>query len=488
MRVLHVGDDTAAVRPCGLTLYSDALMRAQLAGGHAVSYFYSGRHYPALRRPRLKRRSVQGVRHFELIGSPNHSHPVAGTRAPLVDLEEPVGEAAFRTALRESRADIVHIHELSRLPSSVIDVAEAQDIPVVMTLHDYKPLCASVRLVDSDGLLCSRRDVGEDCARNCAGAPAGPGHLIAWTVAYELTRAKMAVPGLRNVDFPLARAFELASRTASRPGPGPVPADVPALPGPAAAYQRRRDVNVERLNRCERLIAPSARVAEVYASLGVDPGRIVVQRLTLPHLEALLPGGGVRAGRPLTFVAPGAGAHPTKGSRVLCDAVETLERTGRGGDYRLIVPGRVESEALERLAAHPGVELTGIYQPDDLDGLLDGADVGLLPSIWEESHGFVGIEMLAKGLPVIGSELGGIPEYVRDGQTGWLNRSASGAELAELMARAIDDVPAVERLRRTVRAQRADLVVPMGVHAREVEAVYDQAELEPYVMPAAQAG
>jgi glycosyltransferase involved in cell wall biosynthesis len=229
-------------------------------------------------------------------------------------------------------------------------------------------------------------------------------------------------------------------------------------------------------------------VAEVYASLGVDASRIVVQRLTLPHLETLVPRSAAGAHRPLTFVAPGAGAHPTKGSRVLCDAVEALERAGRGDDYRLVVPGRIEPEALERLAVHPGVRLTGIYRPEDLDELLDGADVGLLPSIWEESHGFVGVEMLAKGLPVIGSDLGGIPEYVRDGETGWLNRSATGAELAELMARALDDVAAVERLRRSVRAQRADLVVPMAEHAREVEALYQGAQGRAYPLPAAQAG
>src|SRR4051794_31159140 len=55
VRILHVGDDHAALRPCGLTLYSDALMRAQAAAGHEVSYVFSGRYYPRLHRPRLKR-------------------------------------------------------------------------------------------------------------------------------------------------------------------------------------------------------------------------------------------------------------------------------------------------------------------------------------------------------------------------------------------------------------------------------------------------
>jgi len=102
-----------------------------------------------------------------------------------------------------------------------------------------------------------------------------------------------------------------------------------------------------------------------------------------------------------------------------------------------------------------------------------------MPSVWEETHGFVGIEMLAKGLPLIGSALGGITEYVRDGETGWMNHSATGSELAELMARALDDPSAVERLRRSVPALRSDFVAGMAAHATEVEDLYRELAKRP---------
>ncbi len=99
---------------------------------------------------------------------------------------------------------------------------------------------------------------------------------------------------------------------------------------------------------------------------------------------------------------------------------------------------------------------------------------GIFPSVWEEAHGFVGIEMLAKGLPVIGNELGGIPEYVRPGDTGWLNDPPTGQGLADLMIQAIDDPSEVTRLRRSVRARRGELVRPMAEHVDEVEALYSE--------------
>jgi glycosyltransferase involved in cell wall biosynthesis len=488
--VLHVGDDNAVLRPCGLTFYAEALMDAQRAAGHEVAYLFSGRYFPRLERPRLKRSRRRGVRTFELIGSPINTHTERGTRHPERDIDEPVGDAAFAAALREARPDVVHVQELLRLPSSILERAREAGVPVVMTLHDYKPLCASVRLIDADGARCMRREVGEDCARNCAGAPEGNNHLIEATLAHYRRRAKRLVPGGEDLDFGrVAPLVGTVNRLLVRaqphglpevdvrshgvePAAGPVP-DEPTLPPlDPEPFQRRRDVNVGRLSMCDRLVAPSPRVAEIYAELGVDPGRIVVQRLTLPHLAELAPRRGAEPGAPLTFVTLGAAASETKGSRAILDAVRALEAAGRGGSYRLVVHGGVERSIHDELEAIGSVELAGPYRPEDLDGLLDAADVGIVPSVWEEVHGFVGIEMLAKGLPLIGSALGGIPEYVREGETGWLNRSASGAELAELMARAIDDPAEVERLRRSVRERRAELVRPMADHAAEVEALY----------------
>lgn len=469
MRILHVGDDFAALRPCGLTLYSEALMRTQVEAGHQVSYLFSGRHYPRLERPRLKRWNHDGVRMLELVGSPNHSHWELGTRRPLVDLDEPAGEAAFSAALRGSQPEVIHIQELAGLPSAVIERGKAVGIPMLMTLHDYKPLCAAVRLLDADGNRCLRHQVGEDCARNCAGAPEGRAHLVDWTLDYEMRRVKGVIPYGQKLNLArLAPVVGAAKRIAG--GDAEAAEAVTSIPpAPAAAYQRRRDVNLSRLRLLDRLVAPSARVAEIYSELGVPSERLTVQRLTLPHLERLQPSERP-VGAPLSFVTLGGCASPSKGSRLIVEAVQALERDRR--EYRFLVLGHVDAEARSALEAFPAVELAGPYSPEDLDRLLDGCDIGLMPSTWEEGHGFVGIEMLASGLPLIANALGGITEYVHEGETGWLNREATGAGLARLMTAALEDPAAVERVRASVRARRREIVRPMGDHAAEVEALY----------------
>src|SRR3954453_22363553 len=95
-----------------------------------------------------------------------------------------------------------------------------------------------------------------------------------------------------------------------------------------------------------------------------------------------------------------------------------------------------------------------------------------MPSVWEEALGFVAVEYLAAGVPVIANALGGITDNVRDGETGWLNRDASASGLAGLMARCIDEPGEVATMRERVRERRAEFVQTISDHATQVESVY----------------
>jgi Glycosyl transferases group 1/Glycosyl transferase 4-like domain len=406
---------------------------------------------------------------LELVGAPNSSHWDQGTREPLADLADASAEAAFTRALRTVRPEVVHVQELAGLSSSLLELAAADGAALVMTLHDYSPLCATVRLVDRDGRRCIKQAIGDDCAANCAAAPAGRAHLVDQTVRYELTRLKRAVPLARRLSF-----ARLDGVVGSFTGGDAAALERTGPPAPPADYQQRRDVNVARLNLCDRLVTPSRRSAEIYAELGVERTRLTVQRLTLPHLEALRPRRGSRVRAPLVFAALGAAASLAKGAHLLLEALRMLEQAGCAGRYRVLLLGAVAPELASEFAALRSVQLRGSYAPAELDEALEAADVGVLPSIWEETHGFVGIEMLAKGLPLIANAVGGIPEYVLEDRTGWLNRSLSAAGFAELMAHAIDHPDEVEGLRAFVRAARAEIVTPMAAHVDEVEGLYNE--------------
>src|SRR5215210_4367931 len=122
VQILHVGWGFSPWRPGGLIYYAEDLMAAQARRGHVVTYLLSGRHYPRVSGPRVKRWEREGVTMVEVVNPPIVVGLEQGTRAPERDLEEPRLEAIFARALRDARPDVVHVQELLGHPSSILEL------------------------------------------------------------------------------------------------------------------------------------------------------------------------------------------------------------------------------------------------------------------------------------------------------------------------------------------------------------------------------
>jgi glycosyltransferase involved in cell wall biosynthesis len=88
----------------------------------------------------------------------------------------------------------------------------------------------------------------------------------------------------------------------------------------------------------------------------------------------------------------------------------------------------------------------------DVTPLMQAADCLACPSVWHEAAGLVNIEALACGLPVVASAIGGIPEIVDDGRTGFLVPAGDGDALAGAIRRLLDDPEARAAMGRAARA------------------------------------
>jgi L-malate glycosyltransferase len=113
---------------------------------------------------------------------------------------------------------------------------------------------------------------------------------------------------------------------------------------------------------------------------------------------------------------------------------------------------RVEALAREAgIAEH--VEILG--EQDDVRGLLSVADVFLLPSA-QESFGLAALEAMACGLPVVASRVGGLPEVITDGSTGFLRAPEDHAGMAAAVLDLLDDPSLRERIAHLARASVVD--------------------------------
>ena len=460
-------------RTGGLIAYVEDVTAAQAARGHEVSYFFAGRHLPGEARPHLRRWQRDGVDMHELFNGPVLPGVDAGSRYPDRDLDEPVSEAAFGAVLDRVRPDVVHVQELTGLPTSLLALPRERGIPVVLSLEDYHLLCPTVKLYDAEGRNCRRQRPGEMCTVCCRDAPVNAAPWVRRTLEQVVLRSERGTMAANNV-INAVRYRPRVGRALARLRPGPA-APEPAAPrraAPPPAYDRRREVNVARMSEVDVVLAMSHRVAEIYAELGVDERRLRVLHFTVSHLAGIVPAPRADPQDPMVFTLLNACSSVAKGVNVVIEALDALERRGLGDRFRLHVWGYVAPPMRPALVAHRAVEVRGNYTGEDLSPALADADVGIVPSIWEEAYGYTGVEMLAGGLPVIGSARGGITDYVLPGETGWRNESATGEELAALMARLIEQPAEVTALRRGLRERPPAAVKTMDRHLDELDAVY----------------
>ncbi|HZJ42240.1 MAG TPA: N-acetyl-alpha-D-glucosaminyl L-malate synthase BshA [Pyrinomonadaceae bacterium] len=153
------------------------------------------------------------------------------------------------------------------------------------------------------------------------------------------------------------------------------------------------------------------------------------------------------------------------------DCIEILFRVlQKGIKTRLVMVG----DGSERTNAEHRARCLGIYehcsfvgkQPRIVD-YLSVSDVLLLPSE-QESFGLAALEAMACEVPVIASRVGGIPEVITDGETGYLSKVGDVDKMAEDAARLLTDqklrVEMGKRARESaISRYRTDVVIPQYI-------------------------
>lgn len=125
--------------------------------------------------------------------------------------------------------------------------------------------------------------------------------------------------------------------------------------------------------------------------------------------------------------------------------------------WRLSVVGTGPQEAEFRgvardLGIADAVAWHGRLAPEDVTRTMAAADILVVPSYWPEPFGLVGVEGMRAGLPVVGFEAGGIPDWLEHGVTGLLVPPADVAALAEALDRLFADPDARRRFGDAGRA------------------------------------
>jgi glycosyltransferase involved in cell wall biosynthesis len=229
------------------------------------------------------------------------------------------------------------------------------------------------------------------------------------------------------------------------------------------------------MERSTRVVALCewARAALAANGVAAEKIRVVPHGVNLKGVEkaaARVEGGG--KGK-LRLAALGR-LEPTKGMDVLARAMAELPDASMTLDIYGIAQEDGETEygrALREQAARDGrIRLMAPAPHGQVISLLSRYDMLAVPSQWMETGPLVVLEAFAAGIPVLGSNLGGIAEKVRDGVDGLLVEWGETAAWREALRRLTEERGLVEGLRANVRPPRT-----IETMAEEMRAVYEEA-------------
>jgi glycosyltransferase involved in cell wall biosynthesis len=291
-------------------------------------------------------------------------------RAFLSGIYNPFSRRAFLAALRDVGPDVVHVHNVFPLISpSILPACRRQDVPVVMTLHNYRLVCPNALLLRG-GLPCHECLGGREwrCVRhNCEGG--------------------------------LAKSLGYALRT--------------------GVARRRRFF----LDAVDVFIALSDFQKDIYVREGFPADRVLVA----PNFLAADPADGGRA-PPAglgTFILYAGRVAPER------DVPTLLAAAALCPEIPFRIAGSCWRMPHLPPQAAPNVAFLGEVGPEALSELYAECRALLLATRCYEGFPSVILEAMSHGKPAICPALGGLPEIVTDGVTGLLYEPGNAAALAD---------------------------------------------------------
>lgn len=133
-----------------------------------------------------------------------------------------------------------------------------------------------------------------------------------------------------------------------------------------------------------------------------------------------------------------------KGLHILIKAFKQLEH--KNINLHIVGEGSDMEDFKNFSGSNSNITFHGFVPERELVKIYKKANVVVIPSIWYEVFGIVIIESFKYATPVIGSDIGGIPELIENGYNGYLFETGNVDELGRILKNLIDNPSELRRL------------------------------------------
>ena len=282
--------------------------------------------------------------------------------------------------IQDEKPDLAHIHLMwGQITPSIFPVLKKYRIPILFTVHDYRIVCPAYTFRDGSGRICEA----------CQGKYFYKCFTHTCCKGSKLMSAVMAAEQyFRNAFFNPARYID------------------------GFIYVSNFARNIQEKYMPALKAKPNITLYNFSTSIVSEPKAMPTDRYFLFF------------GR-LSY---------EKGVMTLLKAFKDLQQCS----LKVVGTGPKEEE-LKAFAVENGmknVEFLGYKTGKELTELVAGAYFVIVPSEWYENNPMTIIEAYSVGTPVIGARIGGIPEIVVDGKTGFQFDSGNVEDLREMILKA----------------------------------------------------
>jgi glycosyltransferase involved in cell wall biosynthesis len=246
---------------------------------------------------------------------------------------------------------------------------------------------------------------------------------------------------------------------------------------------RRQTSRLDTLGRYRAVVTLSSHMREEYVRHGLDASRVFHVREVAAAPPPPARTAAAAEGWRLLFLGR---MDRLKGGSYLIDALPRVARAV-GAPLRLTFAGdgparaRWERRAAACTAAEPlvRIDFAGWLDRAAIDRRLEASDLLVLPSLWPEPFGLVGLEAARHWLPVAAFAVGGVPDWLRPGLNGQLadGHPPTVEGLAGAMAACLKDPETHATLR--AGAGRISAELSFREHARTLDRLFERIVAEP---------
>ncbi|UCF28925.1 MAG: glycosyltransferase family 4 protein [Chloroflexota bacterium] len=335
----------------------------------------------------------------------------------------------FQIWLNDWQPDVVHITSCYTLTASVIKAINDFGIPIVLTLTDYWFICPKHTLLRNNNNLCDGRTTSQECL-DC--------------MMLTKNRTYRQINRIVNINQVSATLEWVSSK--------PVLSNLRGFRGMALDMNDRKEYLRKMINIPEVVVAPSLHLRETVKNSGIS------RQIHLIHsghdLTWLEPLNESRTNGTVRFGYIGQ-MTPIKGLHILLSAFKeelfvnqaTVSIYGNFEDGSAYIDQIMSSsKGREKM-----ITFKGEFSHDQLGSVLSEIDILIVPSIWRENNPRVIQEAFASKTPVIGSNVGGIAEFVEHEINGLLFNRNDEDDLCHQMYRIIDEPDLIQKLRAGIK-------------------------------------